>query len=183
VRKNRGGKQGQQFPFTLRLVEAPEPDEDGDPIKTMVVQWQPAGTGTAQAQLEPDDPWLKGCRRDDQRAVMSRFKRVFLATLAEHGAERPIPAPSKVPVKSCPPIGEEVFTPTFDAPVVRMVDQQVVRETFDLHTPQDTRQARYERFKVARDRAEQLGLVGAANIDGATYLWLTRPEPNEEEPD
>jgi AAA domain len=30
VRKHRGGRQGQEFPFTLRLVEAPEPDEDGD---------------------------------------------------------------------------------------------------------------------------------------------------------
>ncbi len=43
VRKNRGGLQGQEYPFTLRLVEAPEPDEDGEPITTMVVDWQPAG--------------------------------------------------------------------------------------------------------------------------------------------
>ena len=44
VRKNRGGRQGQEYPFTLRVVEAPEPDEDGEPITTMVVDWQPAGT-------------------------------------------------------------------------------------------------------------------------------------------
>ena len=43
MRKNRGGQQGQEYPFTLRLVEAPEPDEDGEPITTMVVDWQPAG--------------------------------------------------------------------------------------------------------------------------------------------
>src|SRR5262249_15756865 len=30
VRKNRGGRQGQEYPFTLRAVEAPEPDEDGE---------------------------------------------------------------------------------------------------------------------------------------------------------
>ena len=41
VRKNRGGQQGQEYPFTLRVVEAPEPDEDGEPITTMVVDWQP----------------------------------------------------------------------------------------------------------------------------------------------
>ena len=41
VRKNRGGRQGQEYPFTLRLVEAPEPDEDGEPINTMVVDWVP----------------------------------------------------------------------------------------------------------------------------------------------
>jgi hypothetical protein len=42
---------------------------------------------------------------------------------------------------------------------VRMVDQQIVRESFDLYTPQDARQTRYERFKAARDRAEWLGLI------------------------
>src|SRR5262245_1601673 len=37
VRKHRGGRQGQEYPFQLRVVEAPEKDEDGDPITTMVV--------------------------------------------------------------------------------------------------------------------------------------------------
>jgi RecA-family ATPase len=40
VRKNRGGRQGQEYPFTLRTVDAPEPDEDGDPVSTMVVDWE-----------------------------------------------------------------------------------------------------------------------------------------------
>ena len=175
VRKHRGGRQGQEYPFSLRLVEAPEKDEDGEPVTTMVVDWLPAGAAAPQAPPPPDNPWIKGCRRDDQKAIMSRFKRVLLAALAEQGGERPIP--SKVPAQSSPPIGDELFTPTLDAPVVRMVDQGIVREAFDLHTPQDTRQTRYERFKAARDRAEQLGLLQAGNIDGATYLWLTRPDP------
>jgi hypothetical protein len=61
VRKHRGGRQGQEYPFTLRIVEAPEPDEDGEPITTMVVDWQPGG----HAQSEPD-PWQQ-CRRQDRR--------------------------------------------------------------------------------------------------------------------
>jgi AAA domain len=179
VRKHRGGRQGQEYAFTLRMVEAPEKDEDGDPITTMVVDWLPAGSAAGdQAQPEPD-PWIKGCRRDDQRAVMSRFKRVLLAALAEHGVEQPIP--SKVGVKtSGVSIGDEVLTRSFDAPFVRMVDQHVVREAFDLCTPQDTRQTRHERFKAARDRAEQLGLLSAGNIGDITYLWLTRPEPKDD---
>jgi hypothetical protein len=178
VRKHRGGRQGQEYPFSLRQVEAPEKDEDGDPITSMIVDWLPPGA--AQAAMPPDDPWLAGCRRDDQRAIMSRLKRVLLAALAEHGVERPIP--SKVRVQtSDPPTGDELWTPTLDAPVVRMVDQSAVREAFDLHTPQDNRQTRYERFKAARDRAEQLGLICAGNVDGVTYLWLTRPETEDEE--
>ena len=49
VRKNRGGQQGQEYPFTLRMVEAPEPDEDGEPITTMVVDWVPAPPGGGAA--------------------------------------------------------------------------------------------------------------------------------------
>jgi hypothetical protein len=83
VRKHRGGRQGQEFPFTLRLVEAPEPDEDGDAITTMVVDWLPPG---AQGAAPPSpDPWLAGCRQEDQRVGMSRLKRVLTAALAEHG--------------------------------------------------------------------------------------------------
>src|SRR6516225_6536724 len=38
-----GGRQGQEYPFTLRVVEAPELDEDGEPATTMVVDWLPEG--------------------------------------------------------------------------------------------------------------------------------------------
>ena len=68
VRKNRGGQQGQEYPFTLRVVEAPEPDEDGEPITTMVVDWQPNTPGGNQARPGPD-PWAQS-RRQDQRAAV-----------------------------------------------------------------------------------------------------------------
>src|SRR5262249_50487242 len=96
VRKHRGGRQGQEYPFTLRMAEAPEKDEDGEAITTMVVEWLPLGAGTA-APSSPDDPWIAGCRQEEQRAAMSRLKRVLLAALAENGAERPIPSPTHVP--------------------------------------------------------------------------------------
>src|SRR5215470_10415049 len=99
VRKHRGGKQGQEYPFTLRLVEAPEKDEDGDPITTMVVDWLPPGS--AQASSAPDDPWAKP-KRQDQRTAALRLKRVLMTILAEQGIDLPI-AP--------------------DGPVVRMVDE------------------------------------------------------------
>jgi hypothetical protein len=177
IRKTKGGRQGQEYPFTLREVELGK-DEDGDPITSMVVDW--AAPGSAQAPLPPEDPWIKGCRQEDQRAGMSRLKRVLMATLAEHGVEQPIPSPTRVP-NSPPTIGNELGTSVGDAPVVRMVNQETVQEAFYLCTPGDPRQTQYNRYTRARDRAEQLGLICAGNIDGITYLWLTRPETEQDE--
>jgi hypothetical protein len=176
VRKHRGGRQGQEYAFTLREVEAPEPDEDGDPITTMVVDWQPAGAPGAPGGAPPrPDPWVEGCHREDQRVGMSRLKRVLMDALAEYGVDQEIPSPLRVPT-SPPPIGDG----SGDAPVVRMVDQETVREVFYLCTPEDPRQTQYNRFTRARDRAEQRGLIQAGNIDGVTFLWLTRPDSEED---
>jgi hypothetical protein len=172
VRKHRGGRQGQEYPFALRQVEAPEPDEDGDPVTTMVVDWLPPEA--AAAPLPPDDQWLEGCRQEEQRAGMARLKKVLRAALAEHGREMPIPA-STHGFNSGAPIGDELKPPVEAAPVVRMVDHEVVWEAFCLCTPNDPRKTTYSRFCRARDRAEQLGLIQAGNIDGVTHLWLTRP--------
>ncbi len=72
VRKNRGGQQGQEHPFALRVVEAPEPDEDGERITTMVVDWLPNTSGGNRARPGPD-PWAQ------------------MGAMAEHGVERDIP--------------------------------------------------------------------------------------------
>jgi AAA domain-containing protein len=165
IRKQRGGRQGQEYPFTLREVEAPEPDEDGEKITTMVVDWLPPGT--AQAAAPPDDPWALTCRQQDQRTAMLRLKRVMMTILAERGIDLPIP-----------PAG----------PIVRMVDQEIVRQAFydctpaeEGKTPTQQRQVRYIQFKRARDRAEQNGLIGVGNVGNATYLWLARPEREKDD--
>src|SRR5262245_5300474 len=93
IRKHRGGLQGAEYPYAQRVVEMGK-DEDGDPITTIVMDWLPAGAAVQQAPPTPDDPWLAGCRRDDQQAKMYRFKQVLLAALAEHGIEQPIPTVS-----------------------------------------------------------------------------------------
>ena len=93
---------------------------------------------------------------------MLRLKRVMMTILAERGIDLPIPP---------------------DGPVVRMVDQEIVREVFygctpaeDGQTPKQQRQVRHAQFKRARDRAEQNGLIGVGNTGKVTYLWLTRPD-------
>ena len=163
MRKHRGGRQGQEYPFTLRVVEAPEPDEDGEPITTMVVDWLPEGAAGAQAQPEPD-PWSL-CRRQDQRTAVLRLKRVLYEELIEHGVELPIPP---------------------DGPVVRMVDQKLVRKTFYACTPADgtpEQKGRFRRqkFLAALDWAEQNQLIGAGEVDEVSYLWLARPKTEDEE--
>ena len=114
VRKNRGGQQGQEFPFTPRAVEALEPDDDGEPITTIVVDWQPSTPGGNQARPGPD-PWAQS-RRQDQRAAVLRLKRLMMSAMAEHGVEREIPP---------------------DGPAARMIEQGVVRGLFFALTPAD----------------------------------------------
>src|SRR5215471_9001059 len=80
---------------------------------------------------------------------------------------------------SPPTIEDELGTPVGDAPVVRMVSQEIVREAFYLCTPGDPRQTLHNRYSRARDRAEQRGLISAGNVGGITYLWLTRPDPED----
>src|SRR6516165_6153377 len=165
VRKHRGGKQGQEYPFTLRLVEAPEPDEDGDKVTTMVVDWLPPGT--AQATAPPDDPWALACRQQDQRTAMLRLKRVIMTILAERGIDLPIPP---------------------NGPVVRMVDQESVREVFygctpaeDGQTPKQQPQVRHSQFTRARCRAEQNRSIGVGKTGKVTSLLLTRSDGDKDD--
>ena len=166
VRKHRGGRQGQEYPFSLRVVEAPEPDEDGDPITTMVVDWLPPGSAEA-SQASPNDPWAKP-RRQDQRTAALRLKRELMTILAEQGVDLPI-AP--------------------DGPVVRMVDQKLVRKAFYAATPTDEgtskqkAEFRRKRFSRALDWAEDEQLIGVSEVDGVTYLWLRPKSPDEDEPE
>jgi hypothetical protein len=162
IRKHRGGRQGQEYPFALRMVEAPEKDEDGDPITTMVVDWLPAGSA-AEAQLEPD-PWSL-CRRQDQRTAVLRLKRVLHEALAEQGVGLSIPP---------------------DGPVVQMIDQEIVRERFYActlaeGTPEQKGKLRRQKFSRALDWAEDQQLISAGEIGDVTYIWLARIDPEDGE--
>jgi hypothetical protein len=71
-----------------------------------------------------------------------------------------------------------------NGPTVRMVDQELVRKEFYASTPAEgtpkqKRQFRYAQFKRALDWAEQERLLAAGEIGDVTYLWLTRPDPED----
>jgi hypothetical protein len=161
VRKCRGGPQGEEFFFTARKVEEPAPDEEGDPITTLVVDWTngPGPTGTQG----PPDPW-ETCRRSDQQTAVTRLKRVLMAILADRGVSLPA-AP--------------------DGPVVRMVDRELVREEFYTQTaadgtPEQKWNFRRMQFSRAVDWAERQGLISAREIGDVTYLWLTHSKPKDD---
>jgi hypothetical protein len=167
VRKCRSGPQGQEFPFTTRVVQHPEKDEDGEAITTLVIDWQPVPPGGAQPQPKPD-PWAQS-RRQDQRTAVLRLKRVLMSILADQGVDLRIPP---------------------DGPVVRMVDKEIVRERFFTGTaaegtPTQKRQFKYQQFKRALGYAEDQQLIGIGEIGKVTYVWLARLdiEDNENEPD
>jgi hypothetical protein len=135
-------------------VEAPEPDEDGEPVTTMVVDWQPNPLGGNQGRLGPD-PWAQ-IRRQDQRAAVLRLKRLMMGAMAEHGVERELPP---------------------DGPTVWMIDQKVLRELFFAQTPADgtpkqRADFRRQQFNRARDWAEAQELIASHEIDDVVNLRL-----------
>ena len=69
--------------------------------------------------------------------------------------------------------------------MVRMVDQKHVRTAFYActvvdSTPKQQRQARHTQFKSALNWAEQNSLIGVGEIGEVTYLWLARPDFDED---
>ena len=125
--------------------------------------WWTGSRPPGGAHAQPD-PWAQ-CRRQDQRTAVLRLKRVLMAILADQGVDLPTGP---------------------DGPVVRMVDQEIVREEFYSHTsaegtPKQKRQLRSLQFKRALGWAEDQQLIGIEEIDGVTYLRLSRPDREEEE--
>jgi hypothetical protein len=71
-------------------------------------------------------------------------------------------------------------------PRYRMVDQEIVRAEFYVHTPADGTpeqkgRLRRQKFLRALDWAEDKHLIGVEEIDGVTYLYLVRPNHQDGE--
>jgi hypothetical protein len=154
VRKNRGDRQGQNYPFVLRRVELGQ-DEDNEAITTMIIDWT---AGSAEPAVA-NDPWQQA-RQTETRQGMVLLKRVLMSVLAKEGVDLP----------SEP-----------DGPVVRMVDQEIVREEFYARTaadgtPAQKQEYKRKRFNRALNRAEEMQLVGLREMNDTAYLWLLRPD-------
>ena len=118
----------------------------------MVIDWQ-AGPAEATPQK---DPWQQS-RQAETRQAMLLLKRVLMSVLAEKGTDLP----------SGP-----------NGPLVRMVDQEIVRKEFYARTaadgtPAQKKEFRQKRFKRALNRAEEMQLIGNqrlySQIRGVTF--------------
>jgi hypothetical protein len=120
------------------------------------------GPGTTQAASPPKDPWRQS-RQHSQRVIALRLKRILMTVLAEHGVDLPI---------------------STNGPVVRMVDQEIVRNEFyaRTRTPSGTLDQktsfRQKQFRRAVDWAEEHELIETQEIREITYLWLRGLSPH-----
>ena len=161
LRKVRGAPQGEEYWFTVRKVEAPEPDEDGEPVTTLVIDWQ-HGPPT-QPQAEPD-PW-QDSRQSETRDALALLKRILMTVLASKGAPQPI-AP--------------------DGPIQQAVALEILRTEFCAQTvadgtPDQQRRYRAQRFRRTLDRAQALGLIGMRQTEVEAYVWLATPQTEDGE--
>ena len=165
VWKNRAGRAGAEFPFSMREVVMGH-DEDGDEVRTLVVDWLMQRPMASSGKPAPD-PWTDGIRTD-QRASIKRLRQAIMETMAESGVDLPIPP---------------------DGPIVRMVNEEIVRELFYSRTPapgttaRQKRQVRKTQYTRALNRAEGEQQVVAVEVIGdVTYLRPVHP-PREGESD
>jgi hypothetical protein len=69
-----------------------------------------------------------------------------------------------------------------------MVDREIVRERFYAGTiadgtPEQRVESRRKQFNRAVDWAEDHDLIGVREIEGVTYLWLSRPDSDGDDED
>jgi hypothetical protein len=163
VRKNRSGRAGAEFPFTMREVVMGH-DEDGDEVRTLVVDWLMQRPMASSGKPAPD-PWTDGIRTD-QRAAIKRLRAAIMESMVEKGVDLPIPP---------------------DGPIVRMVNEEIVRELFYSRTPapgttaRQKRQVRKTQYTRALNRAEgEQQTIGIEVIGDVTYLRPVHP-PREDD--
>ena len=164
LRKVRGAPQGEEYWFTVRKVEAPEPDEDGEPVSTLVIDWLQGPPAADQVQPETD-PW-QDSRKSETRQTLALLKRILLTVLTKKGR----------PIRIAP-----------DEPVRQAINLELLRAEFYAQlaedgTPEEKQDSRKKKFQRARSKAQELGLIGMKEIDLITYVWLESAGPlNEEE--
>jgi hypothetical protein len=143
----------------VREVTLPEPDEDGEPVETLVIDWTAKVTPSAGLTR---DPWEQE-RRGDSNAANMLLKRVIMAKLASHGCELALDPPTDPPTRG--------------------INIEIVRDEFFVQTPAEgndkqKRELPQRRFDRAVERARKRLLICVREIGDKTFVWLLQPHPD-----
>jgi hypothetical protein len=155
LRKRRGGRNGEEFPFHTTPATVTDPDGKSD--KTLIIKWQSgAEAEAARAAARPKDksPWSAKSLR--------LLRQVLMNMLADCGSQQ---------------------RPHSDGPAVRAVDQDLVRAEFYKSYPAEgdeaaKKDARQKAFRRALLDAQAKGLIGVRDIGTVTFVWLAAPHEN-----
>jgi AAA domain len=148
IRKRRGGSNGEEFPFTPRVIEL-EHDENGKPIMTtLVLDWGRAATPPKRAQ----DNWGKG-------KGVNLLRRIVMSMLVDQGVD----------------LKPWTDGPTVRALKVEQVKAEFFKA---YYTDGETAAAKQKAKRVAFQRAVELaverGTLVVREGDGEGHLWLAR---------
>ena len=151
VRKRKWGSNGEEFPFRTKEAEMGA-NANGYRETTLTLLWPDAAEVEGMAKpKKKDDPWTAKSLR--------LLRQVLMNMLADCGQDmRPYP----------------------DGPVVRAVDQEIVRAEFYKSYPAEgdaeaKKAARQRAFRRAVLDAQAKWLIGVRDVGAITYVWLATP--------
>jgi hypothetical protein len=147
VRKAKGGEAGREYPFTVKQVETGGKDFRGRPNTTLVIEW--GEQIEKPAVTSKATGWSK---------TTNLLRQVLMRMLVDAG---------------------EDIRPWSDGPMVRAVKYELVRAEFYKSSPPDgdPKQRAENRKKALMRAAEQAhdrDLVGIREIEGVSWIWLTK---------
>lgn len=147
LRKRRGGRNGEEYPFTVRKVDMGL-DSFGKPMSTLVIDW-----GTAQTpQADTKQRWTKSLRL---------LRSILMTMLADHGRE-------------LQPFADGPSVRAVDVEIVR---GEFCRQYPADGTERQKADARRKAFKRAMLEAQSASLIQMREVDGGQVVWLIKPEP------
>jgi hypothetical protein len=147
LRKRRSGQNGEEFPFSTRVVELGA-NQFGEPATTLTIDWAPQG---AEVPTK-GKPWSKPLRL---------LQRTLLTALAELGSQqRPF-----------------ADGPTVCAVDLEAVRSEFYKSYPADGTDKQKQAARRQAFNRAIRDARAGNLIAIRAVDGITLIWLAAGEP------
>jgi hypothetical protein len=153
LRKSRAGVSGQEFPFSVRVVDLGV-DDNGRPATSLVVDWlkaPPQGAPKADGS-----GWSKSLRLL-QRALMN--------VLVDHGSDQQ-------------PFADGPVVRAVDIEIVRAEFYKSYAADGD---PKQRQNAKRQAFNRAVRDAQERSLVCVREIGPITWIWLVRKEPGPDD--